>query len=71
MKNLLLVASLCLLTPVLAHAEGELASERAQVKVPGETVEVAPESSTGLFERVREAHVRAVQKGSVASGQKS
>lgn len=71
MKTYLLAAALCLLTTAFARAEGESSPAQTQVKAPAETVDVPPEASTGLFERVREAHIRAVQKGSVVGAKKS
>jgi hypothetical protein len=66
MKTVFFFALVSLLSATASFAEGE-ATALPQVKGPGETVEVAPESSTGLFERVREAHIRAVQKGTISA----
>jgi hypothetical protein len=63
--KVLIIAAFCFLTAAMhARAEGEATPA---VKTPIETIEVAPESSTGLFERVRDAHIRAVQKGTIAA----
>jgi multidrug resistance efflux pump len=67
MKVLIIAAVLCISASLNARAEGETTPA---VKAPGETIEVAPESSTGLFERVRDAHIRAVQKGTVTASSK-
>ena len=69
MKVTLFFAALCFFSAALARAEGDVQAPAA--KAPVETIEVAPESSSGLFERVREAHTRAVQKGSIGGGVRS
>jgi hypothetical protein len=70
----LLFAAVILLPTSFAFAEGDAkqpaANETAQPKAataPVDTIEVTTDSAPGLFERIRGAHIRAEQKGAIAS----
>ena len=64
MKFILLAA--LFLAPVLSLADS-VAAPQAVEKPPVDTIEVTPDAAPGLFERVRDAHIRAVQKGAIKS----
>jgi hypothetical protein len=67
-----LLAALLMVSVAPAFAEdGNEAAKPSEAKTPPETVRVADEATEGLFERIRGAHLRAVQRGALAVNEAS
>ena len=66
MKFVILAALVLMPVSLIAFAEGEVAKTAAE-KPPVDTIEVTNNNAPGLFERIRGAHLRAVEKGTLAA----
>jgi hypothetical protein len=67
--KMILLAALCLIPVSFAFAEGEAPKPTEDKTV--EPPRITEDANQGLFDRVRSAHARAVQRGVVITAPKS